>query len=343
MNQKNEENVGTWTDACPKCGNNVLILDDPYANIICSKCGQVLNPKCPECGNYILIIDWSRGESLCSECGLVLIEKMIDQGPEWRAFTSDEINKKVRVGAPTTFTMYDKGLSTLIGWKNKDAFGKLISPKKKAEIRRLRKWNTRTLTHDSKNRNLSQAMSKLDVISSHLGLSKELKESIAILYRKTMKFARGRSIETLLLAAIYVACKIKSTPKSIDELLEFASNPTTNKKKINKCYNLILTELKLNVNISSPKAFVSKYCAKLNLSGKIISRAVGILNIAEKLRVTVGKTPSGLAGAAIYIAGFLEGERRTQREISVASGVTEATIRNRYKELIKITEINAKV
>ncbi|MFX1394974.1 MAG: TFIIB-type zinc ribbon-containing protein, partial [Promethearchaeota archaeon] len=99
---------------------------------------------CLECGNNNLISDDSRGEIICNKCGLVITQRIIDAGPEWRAFSSEEANRKVRVGAPTTLTLHDKGLSTMIGWKNKDAFGKVISPKMKAEVYRLRKWHVRT-------------------------------------------------------------------------------------------------------------------------------------------------------------------------------------------------------
>jgi len=110
---------------------------------------------CPECGNKNLVSDNARGEIICDVCGLVLSQKLIDSGPEWRAFSSEEANKKARVGAPTTLTLHDKGLSTMIGWKNKDAFGKSISPKMKAEVYRLRKWHVRTRTNKSIDRNLA--------------------------------------------------------------------------------------------------------------------------------------------------------------------------------------------
>jgi transcription initiation factor TFIIB len=132
---------------------------------------------CPECGNKNLISDDSRGEIVCNVCGLVLIQRIIDSGPEWRAFTSEEANKKVRVGAPTTLTLHDKGLSTMIGWKNKDAFGKAISPKMKADVYRLRKWHVRTRTNKSIDRNLAYAMNELDRLASQLNLSKDFKES----------------------------------------------------------------------------------------------------------------------------------------------------------------------
>ena len=117
---------------------------------------------CPECGNNDLILDESRAEIICNVCGLVVSQKIIDSGPEWRAFSSEEASRKVRVGAPTTLTLHDKGLSTMIGWRNKDAFGKAISPKMKADVYRLRKWHVRTRTNKSIDRNLAYAMNELD-------------------------------------------------------------------------------------------------------------------------------------------------------------------------------------
>jgi len=288
---------------------------------------------CPECEDNNLISDQSRGEIVCNSCGLVLKQRIIDSGPEWRAFTSEEASKKVRTGAPTTLTLHDKGLSTLIDRRNKDAFGKTISPKMKAEIYRLRKWNVRTRTNKSIDRNLSYAMNELDRFASQLNLSKELKESGAHIYRKMVlkNLIRGRSIEAMLIASIYAACRINCVPKTIEDFLEFA---TVDKKKVSRCYRLILSELKINMKVSSPINFIPRFCAELNLSGSTQNRAAEILELANKFRLTVGKAPTGLAGAALYVAAMQKGERRTQKEISLTAGVTEATIRNRYKELM---------
>ena len=288
---------------------------------------------CPECGNTNLISDSTRGELICNVCGLVLRQNLIDSGPEWRAFSSEEANKKVRVGAPTTLTIHDKGLSTMIGWKNKDAFGKSISPKMKAEVYRLRKWHVRTRTNKSIDRNLAYAMNELDRFSSQLNLSKALKESAAHIYRKMAhkNLIRGRSIEAMLIASIYLSCRLNNIPKTLDDFIEFA---LVDKKKIARCYRLILIELKINIQVSSPINFIPRFCAELKLSGRTQNRAAELLKLAKKYHITAGKAPTGLAGAALYVAAIQEGERRTQKEISLAAGVTEATIRNRYKELV---------
>ena len=288
---------------------------------------------CPECGNTNLISDDSRGEIVCNVCGLVLSQNIIDSGPEWRAFSSEEANRKARVGAPTTLTLHDKGLSTMIGWKNKDAFGKSISPKMKAEVYRLRKWHVRTRTNKSIDRNLAYAMNELDRFASQLNVSRELKESAAHIYRKMAQknLIRGRSIEAMLIASIYLSCRLNNVPKTLNDFVEFA---LVDKKKIARCYRLILGELKVNIQVSSPINFIPRFCAELKLSGRTQNRAAELLKLAKKYHLTAGKAPTGLAGAALYVAAIQEGERRTQKEISLAAGVTEATIRNRYKEMV---------
>jgi len=49
----------------------------------------------------------------------------------------------------------------------------------------------------------------------------------------------------------------------------------------------------------------------------------------------------GLAAAALYIACLQSDEKKTQKDIAEAAGVTEVTVRNRYKTLKK--QLNLKL
>ena len=89
---------------------------------------------CPECGSHHLVRDYERGELVCEDCGLVLDDQFIDQGPEWRAFDVEQGEKRARTGAPMTYTIHDKGLSTEISWKNKDSYGKSIPTRNRAQL-----------------------------------------------------------------------------------------------------------------------------------------------------------------------------------------------------------------
>jgi len=295
---------------------------------------------CSECGSSDIHVDYTRGETICSNCGIVISARNIDQGPEWRAFTNEERNKRSRVGSPSTFTVHDKGLSTMIDWHDKDAYGKKLTPKRRAQIYRLRKWQIRTRVHSSMDRNLAFAMSELDRLSSQLGIPRGVKETAAVLYRRAIekKLIRGRSIEAMIAAAVYAACRERKVPRTLDEI---ARHSRVNRKELGRCYRLILRELDIIIPQSSPIDFIPRFGTELVLSGRTQRKAAEIVTLARDKGITAGKDPTGLAAAAIYISAILEGERRTQREIAEVAHVTEVTVRNRYKELVK--ELNIRV
>ncbi len=290
--------------------------------------------RCPDCGSTSIIHDHHRGEVICKNCGAVIEESIIDDSPEWRAYSSEERAKRARVGAQTTYTRHDKGLSTQIGIEDRDAYGRKLSPQQRSQIYRLRKWQTRTRVNSATDRNLTQAMRELDRIASQLGLPQSVKETASVIYRKALnqRLIRGRSIEAMIAAATYAAARQRRVPRPLDE---FAKHSRTSKKDIGRCYRLLINELNLKIPLTDPTSYVVRFGAELRLSGRVVKTARDIVDKAKRNRITIGKDPVGLAAAAIYLAGILEGEQRTQREIAETATVTEVTIRNRYKELVR--------
>jgi transcription initiation factor TFIIB len=141
---------------------------------------------CSVCGGNDFYEDLTRGENICTSCGCVVNERVLDTGPEWRAFTAEERNARARTGSPMTLTMADKGLATTIGWSDRDANGRAIAANSRAAIYRMRKWQIRSLVHSSQHRNLSIAMSEMDRLTSQLGIPHETKETSALIYRKAL-------------------------------------------------------------------------------------------------------------------------------------------------------------
>ncbi len=288
--------------------------------------------QCPECKSTHLAFDEARGELVCEECGLVIDEGMIDQGPEWRAFDLEQGEKRARTGAPMTYTIHDKGLSTTIGWKNKDSYGKTIPTKNRAQLYRLRKWQRRIRVSNATERNLAYALGELDRMASGMGLPRNVRETGAMIYRKAVNknLIRGRSIEGVVAASLYAACRQCGVPRTLDEI---AGASRVSRKEIGRTYRFMTRELKLKLMPTRPQDYVSRFCSELKLSGEVQSRALDILKEASDKELTSGRGPTGVAAAAIYVASILSNERRTQREVADVAGVTEVTIRNRYKEL----------
>jgi len=287
---------------------------------------------CSECGSSTIIHDVDSGEIICGNCGLVIIESTINKGPEWRAFTQSEKESRSRVGVPLSFSVHDKGLTTMIGRVGRDAFGRKIPLKTKLQMLRLRKWQIRSRVHSSVDRNLAQAMAELDRLTDKLHIPPPIKEKAAVIYRKSLDkgLVRGRSISAIAAASLYAACRMTQTPRTLREL---AQNSPIDKKDIARCYRLLLRELSLQMPIPAAQLRVPKIASKVGVGEKTQQRAVEILREAERLKTTAGKDPMGLAAAALYIACVMNDEKRTQKMIADAAGVTEVTIRNRYKGL----------
>jgi transcription initiation factor TFIIB len=289
---------------------------------------------CPECGSARLMRDYESAEIVCMDCGIVIASKITDRGPEWRAFDDEQRTKRARVGAPLTYTIHDKGLSTMIDWHDRDIYGKSLSPGQKAQVYRLRKWQRRIRVSDATERNLAFALSEITKIANNLNLPKNILETASVIYRKAVKerLIRGRSIQGVTAAAIYLGCRQCGLARTLEEIAQASS---VNKKEVGRSYRFLIKELNYSIPPVRPSQYITKFSNQLTMQGKVEEIAHKILSAAKDLKLTSGRGPTGIAAAASYIASVLTGERKTQREIAEIAQVTEVTIRNRYKELVE--------
>ena len=282
--------------------------------------------KCPECSSTNLIADHDRGELVCKDCGLVLEERMVDFGQEWREFENDQ-EKRRRTGAPMTYTRYDRGLGTDIGQRG-DIFQ--LDGKGMNKFLRLRKWQYRIST--AIERNLKLALAELKRVASFLKLPKAVEEEAAKIYTLAVQrgLVRGRSMESVVAGALYAACRRHEIPRTLDELSEASG---IEKKEVGRTYRFITRELGIRILPSNPVDYIPRFASALKLSAETQSKSVEILEMAEAADLTSGRGPTGIAAASLYVAALTNDEKRTQREVADVAGVTEVTIRNRYKEL----------
>ena len=285
---------------------------------------------CPECGSTNLLIQKERGEAICRDCGLVVEEKMIDFGQEWREFSDDagSTNRR-RTGAPLTYTKFDKGLGTDVGQKG-DIYQ--LSSKGKNKYFRLRKWQHRIST--AIERNLKLALAELKRVCSYLKLPKSVEEEASRIYTMAVQrgLVRGRSMESVVAGALYASCRRHEVPRTLDELSEASG---IEKKEVGRTYRFITRELGFRILPSDPVDYLPRFVSALKLSAETQSKAIDILQKARDAELTSGRGPTGIAAASLYVAALMNNEKRTQREVADIAGVTEVTIRNLYKELLK--------
>jgi len=291
---------------------------------------------CPECGATGIAVE-KRGETVCEECGIVIEDDMIDHGPEWRAFDSRERDRKSRVGAPSTNTLHDKGLSTKIDWKDSDATGSSLSARKRSQMVRLRTWDERFRAKSARERNLKQALGEIDRMASALGLPENVRETAGVIYRKALydDLLPGRSIEAMATASLYAAARQANTPRSLDE---FQPISRVDRQEYARAYRYLGRELGLAIEPADPAKYLPRFASELDVPEAVERRARELIETGKTQGVHSGKSPVGLAAGALYAGALLSNERITQQTIAEATDVSEVTIRNRYQELLDAHE-----
>ncbi len=296
---------------------------------------EQVHGNCPECTSEHLVKDYHRAEILCQECGLILDERLMDRGPEWRSLEPSHKSRRERTGPPSTVLAHDKGLTTQIGWKNTDAFGRYIPHKSRAQMFRLRQWQHRIRTSRIGERTLAQGLGEVSSLSSRMGLPKQIRENAAVLYRRAANknLARGRSIKELAAAAVYGACRQSNVPRTLDEVI---MDEDLGKRAVGRAYREMARELHLEFRPQMPEDYISRFCNRLELNQDSQRRCFEIAERIRGKRMVSGVTPTGVAAAIIYAACLEMKIEKTQKEIGSVCGVTEVTLRNRFKEISEI-------
>lgn len=281
---------------------------------------------CPDCNSTNFDYDHSTRELTCRKCGRIMDENFIYQGLGYAIYGQEQMGK-VHIGAPTKSSIHDGGLCTDIDWKNKN-----ISQKEITKWYRLRKWNKKIRFSGARERSLASALTEIDKKSSLLSLPRNVREMACVIYRKALdnKLVRGRTIDGVVSASIYIACRMANIPRTLDEIVEVSS---TSRKAIGRTHRFLIRELKIKLAPTSPNDYIPRFATELELSNEFQVKAIQIINESEKEGLTNGKGPSGLAAAAIYIASIMLNQRKSQKAVAEVAGVTEVTVRNRYREL----------
>jgi transcription initiation factor TFIIB len=164
------------------------------------------NSNCLRCGKNSLLTDEETGEQFCGKCGFVISEKSQESGPEWRSFQKDGGSDPARTGAPSSLTIHDMGLSTVINPINKDASGKPLTTSMKSTIERLRTWDSRSQVHEPIDRNLRQALGELNKLKDKVTVSANVLEKAAYIYRKALEKKLVREIHICHDCSITLCC-----------------------------------------------------------------------------------------------------------------------------------------
>ncbi|MEN2974280.1 MAG: TFIIB-type zinc ribbon-containing protein [Candidatus Caldarchaeales archaeon] len=277
---------------------------------------------CIHCKKDILVEDEIGGEVVCPNCGHVIIDKVLDRGPEWRVYGSVDDSRE-RVGAPLTYLIHDMGLSTIVS-------------EEKDEVNSISKILKKNI-FQSGDRILIKTLSMIHNLSSKTGLPDNVEENAALIvrraWRRGMNF--GRRYKAVAAASLYASCKMFSIPRTMED---FANIYGVSRRALWNAYRSLNEIVKLKKEVSEIDTVISKIVNRLRLRGDVERLAVEIIKTVREFRLVDGRKPESLAAASVYIAARRLGFRLSQRRLADIASITEGTLRNRYKELLKVLD-----
>src|SRR5215211_7942448 len=284
-----------------------------------------------------MITDVESGEIICNRCGIVVVRDLEDTKKIWHK-AEDNVSD-TRNGNTSSLTLYDQGLTTKIGNTNRDASGNVINSMMMARLNRMKNLDKRSQINKSA-RNLGRAFRQLDSLKDKLALSNAVIEKTAYIYRKVQEagLVRGRKVNTVLGASLYVACREFEIPRTLREI-----SAVNNEKyrETSRVYRQIVLYLGKQVPQIDLYRYIEKVGKKAKLEEKNIRHALRLMKKVQDAGLSAGKEPMGIVGAVIYLSlpkndeNISKKKIVTQRIIANAAEVSEVTIRSIYKEIEK--------
>ncbi|CAH9100643.1 unnamed protein product [Cuscuta europaea] len=281
---------------------------------------------CSDCKkNTEVVFDHSAGDTVCSECGLVLESRSIDETSEWRTFADDSGDHDPnRVGGPVNPLLGDVGLSTVIS----------KGPNTNADAASVARLQNRGGDPD---RALVMAFKTIANMADRLSLVPTIKDRASEIYKRLedQKCTRGRNLDALVAACIYIACRQESKPRTVKEICSIANGAT--KKEIGRAKEFIVKQLKVEMGESMEMGtihagdYLRRFCSNLGMSHVEIKAVQETVQKAEAFDIR--RSPISIAAAIIYMITQLSDIKKPLRDISLATTVAEGTIKNAYKDL----------
>lgn len=288
--------------------------------------------SCPLCKRP-LVGDPEKGEEVCPQCGIVLQERLVDARPEWKAIDLEEKEKRVRAGYPLTLTQHDYGLSTFIPTNDAEMSG--VSAELRGDAYRLSKWQRRIRTTSPEDRSLMALLNRLNEAVEVLHLPGHVAETAAHIIRSAVKtrIAKSRSVSGIVGAAIYLACRKCNVSRMMEEI----SGPLQiDRNLLGYYYRYLVRMLEGSaVPLIPIENYIKKVTDKLGAGADVERLAIELAKRTKDSELADGKSPMGLAAAYVYLSLILLSKPVPQREVADVAGVTEVTLRNRYKELLQ--------
>jgi transcription initiation factor TFIIB len=172
-----------------------------------------------------------------------------------------------------------------------------------------------------------QIIQEFQILKNGLGLSDRIIDEAKLVIRNASEngLVRGRTHTTVVAAAVYIACRETEAPRPLHDI---ATIVNVKRKILAKYCRILMNKLYLNLPTIDPSKCIVNLADTINANEKA-KRLASVM-------ISAGKNPMAITACILYICCRRAGYRTSQASIAKAAGITDVTLRNRFREVKKV-------
>ncbi len=185
------------------------------------------------------------------------------------------------------------------------------------------------------NANSEQILANFHVLKDGLGLSDSVIDEAKFVFKNASEkgLVRGRTNTTIVAAAVYIACRESEAPRPLHDI---ATIVNVKRKILARCCRILMNNFYPHLPIIDPSTCIVKLADTINANEKAKRLAAQMMKEIVKRELSAGKNPMAIAACILYICCRKAGYPTSQVAIAKAAGITDVTLRNRFREVKKV-------
>eukprot|EP01132_Coremiostelium_polycephalum_P001533 gene1533-1929_t len=203
----------------------------------------------------------------------------------------------------------------------------------------------RSLGRDSRALSLENARRRLDELATSLNIRPHHVDSAHRSFELALEnnFTKGRKTQLVAAACLYVVCRREKTPHL---LIDFSEVLQINVFMLGRTYLQLCNLLSLKLPIVDPALYIQRFSMQLEFgtrTGEVAATANKLVARMKRDWLSVGRLPTGICGASLYLASKIHGFNRSLKEIIHCVKIGESTVMKRLLEFQRTPASNLRI
>jgi transcription initiation factor TFIIB len=288
---------------------------------------------CYLCNSILLLMEDGMPTCTNSNCGIIY-KDMLDFSPEWRFYGADDKNSvdPTRCGNPINPLLKESSFGCQI----------LCGQRASYQMKKIQKWTEwQSMPHREKA--LYDEFQFISNMAQHAGIPKIFIDDAMVFHKSIseQKMLRGLNRDGIKSASIYIACRIRGSPRTAHEIAKIFCIDKISATNGCSMAITIMNNMErggfdtgnLKLCTTTPSLFIDRYCSQLHINEEFTHLANFVAKKIEKENLVKDNTPNAVASGIIYFISDCFRLGITKGQMKEITDISEVTINKCYQKL----------